>query len=245
MVDLANGFHSLHRYDEALTLRKETLELFKAKYGPDDPGALMVLHNIGANFRALGRYAEALRCDEETRARRTAALGADHPDTLTCLWSIAQDLIKLDRGADAVALLDECLRRAVGKYVHRNFPEVADHRLRLFEKANDPQGCRTTAELWEKQERTDAKSLYQAAVCRAVTAAVLMKSTRAGPGALRLAKDDTDRAMAWLNKALAAGYRDLAEITTSKDLDILRDRADFKMVLADLQNEQAKSKPQT
>ena len=30
-------------YDDALKLRKETFELFKAKYGPDDPGTLMAM----------------------------------------------------------------------------------------------------------------------------------------------------------------------------------------------------------
>ena len=100
----------------------------------------MAMHNLGSSLRALGRYADALRLDEETRSRRTATLGVDHPDTLTSLWSVAQDLIKLDRGVEAVPLLDECLQRAVGKHVHQNFPEVADFRLRYFQKAKDAEG---------------------------------------------------------------------------------------------------------
>jgi hypothetical protein len=143
-------------------------DLSKAKYGPDDYDTLMTMHNLGANLRALGRYADALRLDEETRARRIATLGVDHPDTPTSLWSMAQDLIKLDRGALALPLLDECLQRAVGKRIHRNFPEVADYRLRYFERAHNAHECRTTAELWEKEKRTDADSLYQAAVCGSV-----------------------------------------------------------------------------
>lgn len=109
-------------------------------------------------------------------ARCKTVLGVDHPDTLLSLWGVAQDLIKLDRGADAVPLLDECLQRAVGKRVHRNFPEVADFRLRYFERAKNAQECRRTAELWEKQGRSDVKSLYQAAVCRAVTSAMLKET---------------------------------------------------------------------
>ncbi len=132
MTNLANSYHFLHRYGEALELRK-TIELYKAQYGPDDYETLMTMHNIGANLRALGRYADALKVHEETRKRRTATLGADHPDTVTSLWSIAHDLIKLDRGSDAVPLLDECLERAVGKHVHQNFAEVAASGLRIFE----------------------------------------------------------------------------------------------------------------
>ena len=82
--------------------------------------------------------------------------------------------------------------------------------------------CRTTAELWEKQQRTDAGSLYQAAVCRAVTAAVLKEANAPGTDTARLAKDEADRAMTWLNKAVAAGYNDVAEMKTGKDLDTLR-----------------------
>jgi hypothetical protein len=36
MSNLANGYHSLHHYEDALKLREEIFEVFKAKYGPDD-----------------------------------------------------------------------------------------------------------------------------------------------------------------------------------------------------------------
>ena len=179
-----------------------------------------------------------MRLDEETRARRTATLGVDHPDTLTSLWSMAQDLIKLDRGALAVPLLDECLQRAAGKRVHRNFPEVANLRLRHFEKAKNAQECRTTAELWAKQKRTDVASLYQAAVCRAVTAAVPNAKNAEGADSVRLANVEADQAMAWLKNAVAAGFDDLSAVRTHKDLDALRDHAEFKTPLAELEKKQ-------
>ena len=235
MINLANCYHSLHRYEEALKLRRETRDLFTARYGPDEFETLMVTHNIAANLRALGRFAEALHVDEKTLARRKTTLGVDHPDTLTSFWSVAQDLIKLDRGVLAVPLLDECLQRAVGKRIHRNFPEVADFRLRQFEKAANAQECRKTAELWEKQERTDAESLYQAALCRAVTAAILKDANPSGAGLDRHANDEADLAMAWLVKALAAGFNDKDRLAKSKDFDSVRDRADFRKLIAELE----------
>jgi hypothetical protein len=96
-----------------------------------------------------------------------------------------------------------------------------------------------TAELWEKQERTDQRSLYQAAACRALTAAVLCRTTPAGAVVDRQARNEADRAMAWLNKAVAAGYNNLLELTTNEDFEILRDRADFKMLLTDLEKGRA------
>jgi eukaryotic-like serine/threonine-protein kinase len=235
MTNLANCYHSLHRYEEARKLRGETLDLLKARYGPDDSDTLMVMHNIGANLRALGRFSDALHLDEETLARRKTTLGVDHPDTLTSLWSVAQDLIKLDRGTEAVTLLDECLQRAVCKRVHRNFPEVADSRLRHFEEAKNAQECQRTAELWERQARSDAKSLYQAAVCRAVSAAMLKEAIASDADAARLAKDEADRAMAWLVKAVAAGFNDKDRLAKSTDFDSVRDRADFRELIAKLE----------
>ena len=234
MTNLANCYHSLHRYEDALQLRRETLELFTARFGSDDFDTLMVAHNIGSNLRALGRFAEALRLHEETLTRRRTTLGVDHPDTLASLWAVARDLIELDRGTLAIPLLDECLQRAVGKRVHRNFPEVADLRLRHFEKARNAQECRRTAELWEKQERTDTESLYQSAVCRAVTAAML-KDVNPGSGADRLAKDEADLAMAWLVKAVAAGFKDKDQLAKSKEFDSVRDCAEFRELIAKLE----------
>jgi tetratricopeptide (TPR) repeat protein len=234
MVNLANDYSRLDRHADALKLRQQTLELQKANLGPNDMETLMTAHNLGSNYRSLGRYANALRQDEETLTLRKDTLGIDHPDTLTSLWSIAQDLVKLDRGADAVPFLDECLERAVGKRVHRNFAEVADLRLRYFQAANDPAGCRKTAELWEKQKRTDLSSLYQAAVCRAVTATVLRATDQAASAAQR-ASTEADQALSWLRKAVAAGYKDVAKLQQDQDWQVLRDRQEFQKLLEELQ----------
>ncbi len=233
MINLANVYHSLVLYDDARKLREETLALCKAKYGPDDSQTLMAMHNLGDSLRALARYDDALRLDEETRARRTTVLGVDHPDTLLSMFSVAKDLIRLHKGALALPILDECLERSVGKHVYRFWRLVADFRLRYFQKAKNADECRKTAEIWEKQGRTDSESLYGAAVCRAVTALVLKEVNPPGPLADRLVKEEADRAMAWLEKAVAAGFHRVIEIKLGKDLDALRDRADFKELQAD------------
>ena len=86
--------------------------------------------------------------------------------------------------------------------------------------------------MWEKN-RTDADSLYSAARFRAVTAGVQAK--KPGADAAKLAKDDADRAMQWLHKAVQAGYKDAAYVMKDDSLDSLRDRADFKKLLAELE----------
>jgi hypothetical protein len=44
----------------------------------------------------------------------------------------------------------------------------------------------------------------------------------------------TDRAMALLHKAVQAGYKDAARMKADTDLDALRERDDFKKLLAEL-----------
>jgi hypothetical protein len=107
-----------------------------------------------------------------------------------------------------------------------------DLRLRHFQKSKDAAGCRATATMWEALKRADAGSLYDAACMRAVTAAVLQSTPDAN--AARLAKEEADRAMAWLKQAVAAGFNDAAHMKQDKDLDALRDREDFKKLLAGL-----------
>src|SRR5438105_12662547 len=109
---------------------------------------------------------------------------------------LADSLVAVGRGDEAVPVIDDCVRRAAGRVVHpKLIPNVMDLRLRHFEKANDANGCRTTAELWEQQQRTDAASLYQAAVCRAVTAKVL-RAKDPSDLAAKQAAAEADRAMA-------------------------------------------------
>ena len=92
--------------------------------------------------------------------------------------------------------------------------------------------------MWEKLNRPDAVSLYNAASFRAVTAAVQAKTP--GADATRLAQDDADRAMQWLHKAVQAGYKDAAHMKKDTDLDPLREREDFKKLLAELEKGAAK-----
>jgi eukaryotic-like serine/threonine-protein kinase len=120
----------------------------------------------------------------------------------------------------------------------RLLEEAAMHArlLRRFEKTGDAAGCRERAEAWEGLNRTDAVSLYNAACYRAVTATVLKQDPKTpGADATRLAKEEADRAMVWLKQAIAAGYKDVAHMAKDRDLDALRDRQDFKKLVAELQ----------
>jgi hypothetical protein len=80
--------------------------------------------------------------------------------------------------------------------------------------------------MWEKLGRTDIPGLYAAARYRAVTAAALR------PTDPKSADAEADWAMDWLRKASAAGMTDTATVAKDKDFESLRERADFRALVA-------------
>jgi hypothetical protein len=58
-----------------------------------------------------------------------------------------------------------------------------------------------------------------------------------------LSDADCDRAMAILKKAVAAGFGSLPELQTDHDLDALRNREDFKQLLAERKGNKGKANP--
>ena len=229
MNNVAAGYHSLGRYADAIKLEEQALALLKAKLGPDHPETLRSMCNLAEIYQTSGRLAEALEIQRKTLALRKTKLGPDHPDTLWSIGTVAGSLIDLDRPSEALPLIDDCLRRATGKLVDpRLVPGVFDMRLRSFAKKKDADGCRQTAEMWEKLARTDADSLYSASVFWSVTASLVPAGAQAR---------DAQKAMDWVKKAVAAGFntpRHLARIKQDPDLDPLRHRPDFRLLMMDL-----------
>jgi tetratricopeptide repeat protein len=216
-------------------LREETLAIQKVKLGPNHPSTLISMHNLANSYGAVGRHADALKLLEETLALRKAQFPPDHRRTLETMWGIAYTLTQLGRGAEAVAVIDDCLRQAAGKLVDpRMVPVLFEMRLRHFEKTKNAKGCQETAQMWEALNRGDAASLYRAGCIRAVTAAVLRAAEKTESSA-KAAAAESDRAMAWLQKAAAAGFKDAPRMAKDSDLAALREREDFKKLLAELE----------
>ncbi len=234
MSNLSTSYAALNRPAEALKLREEVLEILKRVLPKDHPETLAGMHNLANSYADLNRPGEALKLYEEVLAIQKRVLPKDHPDTLKSMGALAESLIKLDRGAEAIPLIDECVAKAAGQAVDpRLIPTVMALRMGHFQKVGDPAGCRATAAMWEKLNRPDAGSLYDAACFRAVTAGV--QATAKTADAAKLAQDDADRAMQWLHKAVQAGYKDAAHMRKDTDLDPLREREDFKKLLAELE----------
>ncbi len=159
------------------------------------------------------------------------------------MGQVAEHLSKLGRSAEALPIIDDCLQRAAGKNVDPNLIyAVLDLRLRHSQSIQDPAGCRATAERWEQLNRADPGSLYNAACLRAVVAAVV-RAADSSPEGIKEAEAEADRAIDWLRKAVAAGYKNASHMSKDSDLNALRERDDFKALLAALTDSQQQQSP--
>ncbi|HMP03090.1 MAG TPA: serine/threonine-protein kinase [Gemmatales bacterium] len=234
MNNLAISYADLNRQHEALKLREEVLEIQKRMLPQDHPEMLVSMSNLATSYAALNRPKEALTLREAVLEIQKRVLPQDHPETLRSMVNLAASLIEANRTTEALALIDEFLAKGNWPGVDpRVVPFAIGLRKTLFSKAGDPVGCRTTAEMWENLCRTDAHSLFGAACLRAITAAVQAKTP--GADAAQLAQADADKAMAWLQLAVKAGWTDAAQIKAGTELDALRDREDFKKLLAEVE----------
>jgi serine/threonine protein kinase len=192
-----------------------------------------VRRTLGTTFFFLGDYVRAGEQCKLALALYIRHGGPDHPDTLASQNDLAHSYEALNRHAEALLLVDEVLAKADRPGVDpRLIPSAIKLRVQCCQKLGDLAGCRAAVDMMEKRNLTDAGSLYDAACDRAVTASLQVKLE--GPDTAKLARADADKAMAWLTKAVAAGYTNAEQIKTDADLDFLRDRADFKKLLADL-----------
>jgi serine/threonine protein kinase/tetratricopeptide (TPR) repeat protein len=233
MLNVAKALGDLERHEEALALFEEVLAHQKTKPGPEHPHTVHTMYMIGNTLGHVGRYVEALKWHQDALTLRKAKLGPNHRETLYSMWGVAENLFKLGRGPDALAISAECLERAAADPA-ADFSLLANHRVEYCADTNDAKGCARTAELWENMRRTDPASLYAAARYRAVAAGIFRDGDPA-PSGQKQAEAEADRAMAWLQKAVAAGFSDQGRLAKSKDFDSVRDRADFRKLMAELE----------
>ena len=229
---LAVHYKSTNQLDRADALLARILAAREAALGPDHPETLQTVHRQAEVARNRGQMDRAEALSRRALEGLKRALGADHIDVIVSKRDLAKILLDRKKYDEAVALYREAAEGAARQGLVRFQVELTGELLRHYQRVADPAGCRATAEMWEKLNRTDAGSLYDAACFRAITAAVQAKTP--GAVAARLAQDDADRAMDWLTKAVAAGYKDRAHMEKDKDLAALRGRADFQKLLAGL-----------
>ncbi len=240
MHNLACSYLQAGQNDRAIELFEETLALRKAVLGPEHPLTLSTMHNLPLCYAKARQYDRALGFFEKVLALEKAKLGPDHHDTLGTMYNLATMSADAGQNERAVRVFEDLLKLLRAK-LQPDDPSILPIRLgiasikvKLGRAAEAAADCRLATEAFEKLNGTDAGSLYNAACFRAVLAAAV-RGGAAPAESTKQADLEADRAMTWLKKAVAAGYRDAAHISDDRDLDALRDRADFKKLLSDLQ----------
>jgi eukaryotic-like serine/threonine-protein kinase len=236
MRNVAKALNDLERYEESVTLLLDVLARQTVKPGPEHPDTLHTMYGLGLGYSSLHKYAESVKWHQKALDLRKAKLGPDKVETLYSMWGVVHNLIQDGRGSEALPILDECLERAAA-HPNADFSGLAEKRLAYFEKERDAEGCVATAAIWEKMGRTDASSLFVAARFRAISAAVLRENDPS-PDGIQRAQSQTDQAMTWLHKAVAAGFKDKDALAKRKEFDALRDRPDFRTLIGELQAKQ-------
>jgi hypothetical protein len=207
--DAANG-------QETLTLREDTDWVSSVAFSPD-----------GKRIVSTGKHPKVWD-----------ASGRPGPMSESELIGLAHSLMTTHRDAEAVRIIAEVARLPAGKNADFSTLEAFfDFRMRYFQEQRDLAGCRETSKMWEALKLRDAGYMYDAACLRARSAAVF-RATDKSPLGTEQADADADRAMAWLIRAVAAGYKDTANMKKDGDLDSLRGREDFKKLMAELEQVQ-------
>ena len=237
MQSLMTGYGSLGRHADALKVGQEALLLRKAKLGLDHVDTLASMMLLANVHEQLGQRAEALALREETLKLHKTRLGPDHPDTLRCMHNLAYSYLTFNRYDEALALIDDALGRVRGTSEHPKLTAMLlEKRLRVFQARGDARGCLETAGAREALQPSDPRGLYVSGYIRAICATVLRATDQSAESAAR-SNDQADQAVAWLRRAVAAGYAELDTIRDDfEDLPTVRERADFKELVVQLQS---------
>jgi tetratricopeptide (TPR) repeat protein len=188
-----------------------------------DPKNAVALYNLGNALRAAGQLDGA-----EAAYREAVRLDGNHHGA--AIDALAELLLSRGNLKEAIATCQTIVA------LIPNDPSAHSRLGNALKAKGDLDGAvaayRAAAAAAEKKNPADPMSLYNAACYRALTAAAQAQAM--SPDAPRLAKEEAGRAMAWLTKAVAAGFADFALLDEDADLDPLRDREDFRKLLADL-----------
>ncbi len=89
LSDLAFSYQRLYRFDEALAIRKDTLEKCRELFGGYHRATAMAMYFTANTLSAMGRYHEVLSYDYETYMDRLELLGTGDMDTIRAAANLA------------------------------------------------------------------------------------------------------------------------------------------------------------
>ncbi len=116
LAKLLNGLgivlREMSRHDEAESLFREALDIYRAELGDEHSQTLGCLHNIAVVMADRGEVSEAEAIVREVLDTSRRLLGNNHPDTLLALNAVAASAFNRGDYAAAETLLEEILQTA-------------------------------------------------------------------------------------------------------------------------------------
>ncbi|MFQ6030676.1 MAG: tetratricopeptide repeat protein, partial [Dehalococcoidia bacterium] len=108
--NLADAYHAVGRYEEAIALNQETLKIREQVQGPEHPDTLSSRNNLAAAYHAIGHYEQAIELHQETLKITERVLGPGHPHTLSSRNNLATAYPAVGRNEEAIELHQETLK---------------------------------------------------------------------------------------------------------------------------------------
>ena len=102
LFEYADFLYKYAKYDKALELEKQLLQIREKLYGLEHPDTATSYNNIGVVYDDKGDYDTALECYLKALAIREKVLGLEHPDTATSYNNIGS--VYFDQGDYDTAL---------------------------------------------------------------------------------------------------------------------------------------------
>jgi tetratricopeptide (TPR) repeat protein len=176
-------------------------------------------------------------------------LAHDHPDVREFGYDLARCTLKLAKTAEksgrldvalarydkAIPILDEAVSK--GYEAARNVAVAAriGRAITLAKQGNHAQATEDAEAVARREGLTSGNVYDLACLCSRSSAAAGRDDRLCAANRARLKAHHAERAMDFLKKAVAMGHRKPAVMRTDSDLDALRDRDDFRKLLADLE----------
>jgi tetratricopeptide (TPR) repeat protein len=107
--NLANSYFDLERYEDALIMRMEELEIFEHSLPESDSRLAECMEQLAQTHSALGQASEALRCDLAVLNMRRRNNDEHHPEIIAALINLSASYLELGEWANAIPCLEEAL----------------------------------------------------------------------------------------------------------------------------------------
>lgn len=132
LLDVARYLWKQIDYTTCQELAEQTIEMWTAEFGEDDPQTLLMRFHLAIAMRLRARYQEAFDIDHDVYERLRRTLGEAHPYSLMAAGSLAADLRSLGsfpQARDLDMRTEELAREVFGQSHSRSL--MAAHNLAL------------------------------------------------------------------------------------------------------------------